>query len=163
MAFSNRVSKMVNKINGLPEFMRSWVLSKAVGSIVKMVGYLKINIESMDFNQVVVSAPNKKRVQNHIGGVHACCTATLAETATGLVIGMNVPDSSLNLLKSMKITYQKRSTGGVKAVASLSDEQVQSIRTVEKGELLVPVVVTDETGEEIVACEMLWAWIPKKR
>ncbi|UAA37669.1 DUF4442 domain-containing protein [Paraneptunicella aestuarii] len=163
MAFSNRVSKMVSKINGLPEFIRSWALSKAVGSIVKMVGYLKIKIESMDFNQVVVSVPNKKRVQNHIGGVHACCTATLAETATGLVIGMNVPDSSLNLLKSMKITYQKRSTGGVKAVATLSDEQIQSVRTVEKGELLVPVVVTDETGEEIVACEMLWAWIPKKR
>lgn len=163
MAFSNRVSRMTDKVNKLPEFIRSWALSKAVGSIVKMVGYLKINIESMSFEQVVVSVANKKRVQNHIGGVHACCTATLAETATGLVVGMNVPDTSLNLLKSMKITYQKRSTGGVKAVATLSNEQIESIRSVEKGELLVPVVVTDETGEEIVACEMLWAWVPKKR
>lgn len=163
MAFSNRLTKTIKKINMLPKSIRGWVLNKVVGSAVKMVGYLKLNIQTMTQEQVIVSVENKKPVQNHIGGVHACCTALLAETATGLVVGMNVPDSSLNLLKTMQVSYLKRSTGGVKAVAYLSEEQQRSIQTEAKGELLVPVDVTDEAGETIVSCEMLWAWIPKKR
>jgi hypothetical protein len=34
--------------------------------------------------------------------------------------------------------------------------------TTDKGETLVPVKVTDETGQEVVKAEMLWAWILKK-
>jgi hypothetical protein len=30
-----------------------------------------------------------------------------------------------------------------------------------KGDLLVPVKVTDETGEEVIIAEMNWAWITK--
>jgi len=29
--------------------------------------------------------------------------------------------------------------------------------------LLVPVIVTDETGEQPIECEMVWAWVPKKK
>ncbi len=28
---------------------------------------------------------------------------------------------------------------------------------------LVPVTVTDESGESPIACEMLWAWVPRRR
>ena len=35
------------------------------------------------------------QVQNHIKGVHACAMALLAESATGAVFGMNVPDSAI--------------------------------------------------------------------
>ena len=27
----------------------------------------------------------------------------------------------------------------------------------------VPVTVTDETGAEPIKCQMVWAWVPKKR
>lgn len=163
MPFANRVTKMVKKTKMLPVSMQSWGLSKAVGFVVKMVGYSGVKIHSMSHNEVVVSVQNKKKVQNHIGGVHACATAMLAETATGLVVGMNVPDSSVNLLKSMQVKYLKRSIGGITAKSHLTDEQVSEIQTLPKGEIIVPVVVTDDSGQEIVECEMLWAWVPKKR
>jgi hypothetical protein len=50
----------------------------------------------------------------------------------------------------------------MRAVASLSEEQVAMIRSNPKGELLVPVTVTDESGEEPIQCQMLWAWVSKK-
>ena len=31
------------------------------------------------------------------------------------------------------------------------------------GDVLVAVVVTDESGESPIRCEMVWAWVPKKR
>jgi len=88
--------------------------------------------------------------------------ALLAETATGFVVGMNLPDDKLPLIKSLKVDYQKRTKGDMRAVATLSNEQIQLIRTTPKGEVLVPVVVTDESGQEPIQCEMLWAWVPKK-
>eukprot|EP00960_Hanusia_phi_P031891 749528-Hanusia_phi.AAC.3 len=83
--------------------------------------------------------------------------ALLAETATGSVLGMNVPDTCIPLLKSMNIEYLKVSQGAasraqphlqvakgdLRGVATLDDEQRRLIRESEKGELVVPVRITD--------------------
>ena len=89
--------------------------------------------------------------------------ALLAETSTGFVVGMNLPDDKLPLIKSMTIDYKRRSQGSMRAVAYLTQEQKQMIREPEKGEVLVPVKVTDESGGEPIQCQMLWAGVPKKR
>jgi hypothetical protein len=66
-------------------------------------------------------------------------------------------------MKTMKVNYVKRSQGAMKAVATLTPEQVELLHTQDKGEALVKVTVTDEAGVEPVECEMLWAWIPKNK
>ena len=45
----------------------------------------------------------------------------------------------------------------------LSDEQRQFIADNEKGELIVPITVTDESGQSPIECTMNWAWLPKKK
>jgi len=52
-----------------------------------------------------------KQVQNHIGSVHACGMALAAESATGILIGMNVPDDRLPLCKRMAVDFTRRSQG----------------------------------------------------
>lgn len=59
----------------------------------------------------VVTLKNRRRVQNHIGGIHACGMALAAESATGIVVGMNVPDTAIPLCKSMKINFVRRCEG----------------------------------------------------
>ena len=66
------------------------------------------------------------------------------------------------LMKTMSIDYVKRSQGQQTAIATLSQEAIALIQTDIKGELLVPVVVTDSVGTEVIKATMLWAWIPKK-
>lgn len=48
-------------------------------------------------------------------------------------------------------------------MASLTPQQIQQMYEQDKGEVLVEVLVTDDSGESPIVCEMLWAWIPKKR
>jgi hypothetical protein len=79
------------------------------------------------------------------------------------VFGMSVPDDKIPLLKSMKIAYTKRSQGGLRAEASLTPEMRERSWVGEKGEIVVPVKITDETGEPTVEAEYVWAWRPKKR
>jgi len=72
---------------------------------VPFVGTARLQVETLEPERAILSVENKRRVQNHIDGVHAAAMALLAETATGFVVGMNLPDDTLPLLKSMHIDY----------------------------------------------------------
>ncbi|MFT4977099.1 MAG: hypothetical protein ACI8S6_003004 [Myxococcota bacterium] len=89
--------------------------------------------------------------------------ALLAETATGLVVGMSVRDDCVPVIKTLRVDYLKRTKGSLRAAATLSDEQRALIERVDKGEVTVPVTVTDETGRQTISCEMIWAWTPRRR
>jgi len=78
-------------------------------------------------------------------------------------VGMNVPDSRLLLCKSMKVDFKKRTQGDITAVATLTEQQLHDIATLDKGEVNVEVHATDATGAEPIRCEYIWAWIPRKR
>jgi acyl-coenzyme A thioesterase PaaI-like protein len=132
-------------------------------SQVKLAGTARLRILAMSESEATVRLANKKRVQNHIGGIHAVGAALAAESASGIVFGMNVPDSHLPLLKSMTLEYNKRMQGAICAKATLSDEQKTLINSQEKGDILVPVTLTDESGETPIECQMNWAWVPKRR
>lgn len=142
--------------------MRPWLYTKLFCSQVKYANTTGIRITKLDKDQVEIELANKKKIQNHIGGVHAIAAALLAESATGIVFGINLPDSQLPLLKSMKIDFLRRMEGGLKATASISTEQVQQIKGQDKGDLMIEVQITDESGEEPIACFMNWAWVTKR-
>jgi len=163
MAKSNRLSKLVKASSRLPQGIRTALLSKTFGRVVPMVGSARIRYEQVSHDQVMVSMANHKAMQNHIGQIHACAMALLAETATGFVTAMNVPDSAVVLIKSIKIDYKRPTQGAMRAIATLTAEQQQLMQSTDKGETLVQVVITDESGKAPIQCEMLWAWIAKSQ
>jgi acyl-coenzyme A thioesterase PaaI-like protein len=163
MSFNNNLNRVISKLAFLPPVLRTTVLSRVLGRVVPFVGTSGLRYEELTTHRVTVSIRNHRAIQNHIKGVHAAAMALLAETATGFVVMMNLPDDKLLLIKSLKVDYHKRTQGDMRAVATLTDEHIQIIRNTPKGDLLVPVVVTDESGGEPIHCEMLWAWVPKKK
>ena len=163
MAKSNRLSKIVQATQRFPLALRSTVLSKAFGRAVPMVGTANLRYLEVTHSKVVVHINNNRNMRNHIKQVHAAAMALLAETATGFVVGMNVSDDQLILIKSLHVDYKKPTKGAMTATATLTEEQQEFIRNSPKGELVVPVTVVDETGTSPIECEMLWAWIPKKK
>jgi acyl-coenzyme A thioesterase PaaI-like protein len=110
---------------------------------------------------VTVEVRNSRDVRNHIGQVHAAAMMMLGETASGLVTGMNISDSSLPLIKEMKTQFIKRSTGKLTATAKINLQQRILFHQQDKGEIVIPVEVRDEKGEIPVLIEAIWAWIPK--
>ena len=158
----NKFNRIISTLNKAPARIRPFLLTKAFSSKVKFAGTTGIRIVSISQHEVIIQLANKKKVQNHIGGIHAVAAAVLAESATGIVFGMNVPDSRLPLLKSMNIRYQRRMQGNLLAKASLTDAQIADIEQAEKGDIIVPVSITDESGQPPIECEMQWAWVSKK-
>ena len=160
---SNQLKRVVESSKWLPANVRATVVSKILGKVVPYVGTSGLLYEEISSERVIVSIRNQHKVQNHIKNVHAAAMALLAETATGFVVGINLPDDKLPLIKSLKVDFYKRTQGDMRAVATLTPEDVARIATEPKGELWVPVTVTDESGNEPIKCEMLWAWIPKAK
>lgn len=163
MQTTNSLSRTVLKASRLPQGVRNYVLSRLFGRVVPFLGTAGLRFDEVGRERLAVSIRNRRKVQNHIRGVHAAAMALLAETASGFVMGMNVPDDKLILLKSMKVDYLQRSQGDMRAVATLRPEQVAALQAEEKGNTVVAVAVTDQSGAEPIVCEMVWAWLPKKR
>ncbi len=163
MSASNPLRKFAEKANQYPEWLSRRLLTFAFRSKVKLTNTVKLDILHTDLKSVTFRQKNYKKVQNHIGSVHAAGMALLAESSTGFVVGVNLPGDKLPLIKEMNLKYVKRAQGDMQAVAELTDEQISLMQTQEKGEVTVKVTVTDAQNIEPVICEMIWAWIPKTR
>ena len=164
MSHANRLSRKLHGIREkVPPPLQGWLINQLFGRFVPFLNTAGLMFEEVSSTKLSVSIRNRRKVQNHIKGIHATAMALLGETATGFIVVLNLPDDKLPLLKSMNIRYTKRSHGDMRATAQLSDEDILSIKTQDKGELLVPVKVVDETGEEPIQCEFVWAWVPKKK
>ncbi|MFT4938918.1 MAG: acyl-coenzyme A thioesterase PaaI-like protein [Paraglaciecola sp.] len=163
MSVKNPLRKFVDKINQYPAWLSSFLMTQMFRYKVKLAGTTGIEVLHTDGKTVTYRQKNKRKAQNHIGSVHAAAMALLAESCTGFIVGINLPGDKLPLIKTMKLNYVKRASGDMTAVASLTDEQIALMQTQEKGEVNVTVKVTDATGIVPVECEMLWAWVPKKK
>jgi len=162
---SNQFTKLLSITKYLPTGARSTILSKAFGKVVPYVGTTGVYYETVEPNQVVVSLNNNKAVQNHIGSIHAVAVTLLAETATGFILGLNLPSDRVLLIKSYSVNfYRPLNKGQIAAVATLSDEQRLDILNTPKGEMVIPCVINDRESDSVrdpITVEMTWAWIPK--
>lgn len=147
----------------LPTSLHPTAITYLFNYMVKLAGTAGIRIESLTHTHAKLSLPNTKRIQNHIGGLHACSMALAAESATGILVGMNVPDTHIPLIKQMKVDYLRRCEGSISVEASLNEEDYVRMHEEDRGEVWVPCRVEDESGKEPIEAHMLWAWVAKKR
>ena len=159
----NRLQRSLMRLDEAPAFLRGFVQNLILRRAVPFTGTAGLQYVEMTPQRVEVAVANQRRVQNHIHGVHAAAMTLLAETATGMVVGMNVRDDCLPLAKELKVAFKKRAQGGLHGVATLTDDQRALMQQSDKGEVQVQVTVTDESGAEPVQCEFTWAWIPSSR
>lgn len=157
----NRLSRAVNLINRLPQGLRPSLLSLLFASQVRFAGTARIRVDSLTRQQACLTLRNKRRVRNHVGGIHAAAMALLAESATGFLVGMSVPDTHLLLIKTLRVDYRRRAIGDLHALATVAPEQLTALATQPRGEITVQVQVTDASGQQPITCEMIWAWLPR--
>jgi acyl-coenzyme A thioesterase PaaI-like protein len=159
----NRLQRQLSRLEEVPAYFRPWFQSVVLRRAVPFTGTAGLHYAVMSPEKVEIQIKNRRNVQNHIEGVHAAATVLIAETATGMVVGMNVRDDCIPVVKELKVQFKKRATGALRAVATLTQEQRTLMQSTDKGEVTVPVVVTDEAGINPVECEFVWAWIPSQR
>jgi acyl-coenzyme A thioesterase PaaI-like protein len=159
----NQLSRVVARLSSLPPWLRRFAVTRAFTLQVKFAGTGAVQILELEEGRAVLQMRNVRKVQNHIGTIHATAMALLGESATGVALGMTLPDDKVPLLKSLHVDYVRRAQGTLRAEATLPPEMRARVLAEDKGDFAVPVKVTDESGEEPIKCQFVWAWVPKKK
>lgn len=158
----NRLQRSVEALNFIPRVLRPWALGRVLGHAIPFVRTARLEIDALDQECCRIRLRPRRRVRNHIGGVHAAAAALLAETASGLVFGMNLAPDQLPLLKRMEIDYLSRAEGSLTAEATMDMQAATRIRAESRGEFTVPVSITDARNGEPMKCRMVWAWTSRR-
>lgn len=159
----NSLARVVAKLSSLPPWLRRFAVTRAFTLQVKFAGTGAVQILELEEGRAVLQMKNRRKVQNHIGTLHATAMALLGESATGVALGMTIPDDKVPLLKSLHVDYVRRAQGTMRAVATLPPEMRARVVNEDKGDFVVPVTVTDESGQEPIKAQFTWAWVPKKK
>ncbi|MBI3103047.1 MAG: DUF4442 domain-containing protein [Burkholderiales bacterium] len=159
----NRLARTMGQLDRVPAVVRPWARNLVLRRAVPFTGTAGLQYLELTPQRVEVAVANQRRVQNHIHGVHAAAMTLLAETATGMVVGMNVRDDCLPLAKELRVAFKRRAQGALRAVATLTDEQRALMQQSDKGEVTVAVQVSDESGAQPIECEFIWAWVPASK
>lgn len=160
---ANLIADALARIEKLPKGLRNWATNFAFGRAVPFVRTAKVHYEKTTANEWIAHVPNKRRVRNHLGQVHAGAMMTLAESVAVTMMAQSLPPDRLPLVKSLHAQFVRRSSGKIRAVARLTDAQLESIRTEPKGEVTIEVEVRDETGEAPVLITVVPAWTSRKK
>jgi acyl-coenzyme A thioesterase PaaI-like protein len=92
-----------------------------------------------------VSMKKRRRVENHIGTVHALAMGNLVELAAGMVTEVTIPGSMRWIPRGMTIEYLKKALTGVTATARLDKADWNGAENTG-----VLVTVHDAAGTEVV-------------
>ena len=164
MSTINPFVRIAARYADVPSPLQRPLVTKAVGEVIPFVDTAGCFIEAYTPHRVAVRLDNEHRVQNHLGGLHAAALALLAETASGLVVALNVPDGSSPLLRTMDVSFDRFARSAVQAEATLTGEEGTQIQSRPLGQVEVDVTLTapdDETT--LVSGSLKWAWVPKDR
>ena len=133
---------LFNRLSKLP--LGTFLFSKAVCFIAPYFSSIKPRIQTLKANECTVCIKKRRRVQNHIGTVHAIAMCNMAELAGGLMTDVSVPKGARWIPEGMTVKYIKKAKTHLTAKADGSQIDWSTA-----GGKEVPVSVRDIHGDEV--------------
>ncbi|HRP34745.1 MAG TPA: hotdog fold domain-containing protein [Gammaproteobacteria bacterium] len=97
---------------------------------------------------------HRRRVQNHIGTVHAIALCNLAELCAGLVTDVSIPRDMRWIPQDMTVRYLKKAAGRISAIATPATE-LRS--TAEPYPATIEVRLSDAAGQLVASADIhMW-------
>ncbi|MBN8739804.1 MAG: DUF4442 domain-containing protein [Lysobacterales bacterium 69-70] len=94
-----------------------WFYSRLICWRAPYFGSISPRIEKLESGRCEVSLRQRRRVQNHIGTVHAIALCNMAELSGGLATDATIPAGMRWIPKGMTVRYLKKATGTLIATA----------------------------------------------
>jgi acyl-coenzyme A thioesterase PaaI-like protein len=132
------------RLSGLP--LGRWLFSRVICLRAPYFSSISPRFRDLCPGRAEVAMRKRRRVQNHIGTVHALAMGNLCEIAAGLVMEATLPTTMRWIPRGMNIEYLHKAQTDVTAVATLADRTWGTAEDVP-----VNVSVTDATGQEVVS------------
>lgn len=159
---ANPFPEIARRFAPCPDDLRPEGLTQAIGDAIPFVDTAGLRVHAYTQEEVTVQLNAERRVANHIGTIHAAALALLAETASGLVVALNISDESVPVVRTLNVDFQRPAPGAVTASAQLDAETRTRLQERPIGRVDVPVALT-MGGDTVVEATAQWAWLPASR
>lgn len=132
-----------------------WLFSKAVCFQAPYFGSISPRITKLEPGLCQAYIDQRRKVQNHIGTVHAIALCNLAELTAGVVSEASLPTSMRWIPKGMEVKYLAKAKGRMLAEARPA---IAAAHAEQGYELPIEVSVRDRAGTEVFSATVrMWA------
>ena len=135
-----------------------WLFSRAVCWRAPYFATIAPRFTLLEPGRCEVRIPDRRRVHNHIGTVHAIALCNLAELSAGVMTEASLPSTMRWIPKGMTVDYLKKARGPMHASAT---PDVPIAESAEGYELPVSVSVRDTQGDEVFRARIAMWLSPK--
>jgi acyl-coenzyme A thioesterase PaaI-like protein len=135
-----------------------WLFSRAVCFKAPYFGSVSPTFRVLEHGRCEATIPHKRRLQNHIGTVHAIALCNLAELCGGVMTDASLPADMRWIPKGMTVQYLKKAVGTQRGVATPTIPIVSSAAGYD---LPVNVDVFDPAGERVFNA-VITMWLSPK-
>jgi len=133
-----------------------WLFSRLVCFKAPYFGSISPVFDVLEPGQATAHMRKRRKVQNHIGTVHAIAMANLCEYVAGTLTEVSLPATMRWLPRGMQINYLAKATTDLRAQGSFPE-----IAVGEAQDIVVPVRVLDTQDNVVVTADITMYVSPK--
>lgn len=135
-----------------------WLYSRLICWRAPYFGSISPSVDLLEAGRCVVRIRQRRRVQNHIGTVHAIALCNMAEMAGGLATDATIPAGMRWIPKGMSVRYLKRASGVMTATAL-----VPAIADPAQAQDLHAIIEVRDTQDEVVFDADITMWVSPRK
>lgn len=161
MKASPRAVRFLNRQLRAATEGRVGIVSRLMQEVIPFNRPHRIAIASLTEDTCTARLPFRRRNLNHLGTMHACALATVAEYASGLCVlsVLGVGNHRL-IMSNLSVAYVRRAQSACLATATLDEGTrawlVRELNEFGKAQFDLVSHVTDADGEEVAVATMTW-------
>lgn len=137
----------------------TWLFSRAVCFKAPYFATIAPRFTLLEAGRCEATIPDRRRVHNHIGTVHAIALCNLAELCAGVMTDASLPHDMRWIPKGMTVAYLKKAKGTLRGIAT---PDIPIVSAAAGYELPVNVDVLDVSGDKVFNARILM-WLSPRR
>jgi acyl-coenzyme A thioesterase PaaI-like protein len=115
-------------------------------------GTLTARVERLEPGHAVVRLPDRRRVRNHLGSIHAVALTNLGELASGLATLTALPAGVRGIVTALETLYHRKARGTLVAESRFAVPRPLTLPV----EVEVEAVIRDRDGEAVATVRATW-------
>ena len=131
-----------------------WLFTQLIKRMIPYTGSVNPSVEVLEPGYARISIRQRRRLEQHLGSIHAIALMNVAEFASGAAMTTALPAGYRGIVTRMSIEYFKKARGTITAVSRPtlpdltkdSECDVESALTNEQGELVARATVRWKLG-----------------
>jgi uncharacterized protein (TIGR00369 family) len=132
------------------------LFSRLIGRMAPYTGTIGARITALRPGFCQAELPDRRQVRNHLRSIHAVALVNLAELTGNAALGYSLPDDARFIPAALNIEWIKKARGTITATSECPVPATSA-----RAEYLVPIVMTDTSGDVVARATMRTVVGPK--